>query len=94
MSEPRSGWTFETMYAHMCQKITAQEKLIDERFAGSDRFHEERYRSAQDAEQAALDQTRSKASLHLATIGLLIAAGSFLLSTASVVISIIFRHVG
>ena len=93
MSEPRSGWTFETLYAHLCQKILAQERLVDERFAGSDRFHEQRYRAAQDAAQAALDQTRSKASFHLATIGLLIAGGSFLLSTASVVISIIFRHV-
>ncbi len=94
MSEPRSGWTFETLYAHLCQKIVAQERLVDERFAGSDRFHEQRYRSARDAAQAALDQARSKASSHLAMIGLLIAAGSFLLSAAAVVISILFRHGG
>ncbi len=32
-------WTFETLRAALCFKVEALEKLVDERFRGSDRFH-------------------------------------------------------
>jgi hypothetical protein len=39
VSEPRSEWTFESLYALLRAKIAAQEKLTNERFTGSDRVH-------------------------------------------------------
>ncbi len=34
------NWTFETLRAHLCYKVEALGLLVDERFKGSDRFHE------------------------------------------------------
>ncbi len=39
------NWTFETLHAHLCLKITAVEKVVNQRFKGSDKVHRKELRS-------------------------------------------------